>query len=399
MSNLSIFMLGPYPPDRGGVANVVKNICDILQKDNDIYISVKNPIKKSKASHNERMVFFYERFFHKRGSTYRFFFRSVRRAFQMRKSLDLYHAHSVGLAGVGFIDKKRPLVLTIHGYASKEMVLSGEIEQGSLVQRYMKWLERKAVGRADAVIAVGNDIHDWCIEELGARPEKVFYVPNGIDEMSFKAKKVNRKEILKRYSLTEKNKVVLFAKSIVESNGIRTLIGSLPRIVKRYPETRLLILGVGGLKDEMRSLSKELGVEKNIIFFGLEEHGRMPDIFNCIDAFCTPFIPVNKKTVFGVGDTIGISQLEAMACEVPTIGTKSSVKKGAFGYELNDSLIVVRPKDTKGLANAILHIFDDDAESKRLGKRAREYIVKNHTWKSISGEVLKVYDHAIACRR
>lgn len=386
---MKILMIGWYKPQIGGGSHVIQNLANYLKKEHKIYvINMEEPRFPRGLGHwkdNGIDVYQEKLFYSKKFTTVQTLFQTTKRALLLSKKVDLYHTHGPWFSGIGFIDKEKPLVLTIHGYPSLETIASGRIKIGSLGLRCVRLIEEKTVKRADAIIAVGKTLRKWIIEELNTEPEKTFYVPNGIDPKIFKPFNVNK---------SKENYTIIYSKAITKQNGIDYLIKSLKFIKKRFSNIKLIILGEGPLKEDMKRLAKSIGVRKNVVFLGRVAHHKVPYYLNSSDVYVMPTININ-----GAQETFGISLIEAMACELPVISTavggpKEILEEGKrqMGKDVG---IMIPQKDAEAIAEKVIYLLEHPDEARKMGKRAREFVLKNYTWDIIAKKTLDVYRYAI----
>jgi len=393
-----ILMIGAYKPQIAGLPHVVINLVRILKKKHKIYVINMGKAGKSVGFRHWRdgeVEVYQERFFYrKKFTTIQTLFQTTKRAWLLRKKVDIYHTHGLPYSGISLLDKKKPLVLTLHGYSTLETVAIGRIKPDSLGFRLMLWMEKKAVARADAVIAVGKALKDWIIQDLGADADKVFYVPNGVNGEEFRFDKSKGENIRRRLSYSETDKVITFVKALSEQNGIRYFINALPLIKKRYPNLRLIVLGDGPLRKEMERIVIKNELSDNVRFIGRVPNEEVPSYLSASDIFILPSIPLG-----GAKETFGISLIEAMACELPVIATsvggpKEILEDGKVQMG-KDVGILIPPKDPKAIADKVIYLLEHPEEAREMGKRAREYVVNNYTWEKNAEKVLEVYKHAI----
>ncbi|MCG2827366.1 MAG: glycosyltransferase family 4 protein, partial [Thermoplasmatales archaeon] len=300
-----IAMIGAYPPTHsGGVATHVYEFSKELSKYNTIKIITTG--REEKCWNDSQVQVYQDQLWYPhRYTTLQNMFQTTKRASLLRRDVDLYHAHSPFFSGIGFLDKQKPRVLTVHGYASLETVLRGRIKPDSIQFKFMRWVEKKAVERADAVITVGSKLKEWIIDDLNADAKKVFSIPNGVDVKSFKFAVEGRKEILKKHGLNN-SPVILFTKHFSPRYGAQYLIPAMKKIIKEYPSVRLIMTNDDTWKEKIINLAKKYGVINNILLPGYLPYEDLPKYYSACDVFVHPSI--NDQ------ETFGISLIEAMAC-------------------------------------------------------------------------------------
>lgn len=392
----NIVMIGAYPPTcSGGIATHVYNLSKESSKH---YAVTVITLGKEKNYWREGQVQVYQEklLYPYMYSTLQTIVQTTKRAFLLRKKVDLYHAHGAVFSGIGFLDKKKPLVLTIHGYASLEAVANGRIKPNSAQFKLIRWVERKGVERADAIIAIGTQVRDWIINELDAEPRKIFCIPNGVDVANFFPFEAHN--IKRNLGFSEPDKVIIFIKAFNEQSGIRDLIRAFPFISEMHPRVKLLAIGGGILKQELEGFIKTQNLDGVIKLMDRVPYRDVPKYINVADVFILPSTVIYG----GVSETFGISLIEAMACEKPVIATsvggpKEIIEEG--GKQMRNRVgILIPPEDSEAIAKAIIYLLDHPTEAKEMGQRARDYILKNYLWDRVVEKTLQVYEYALGKR-
>jgi glycosyltransferase involved in cell wall biosynthesis len=109
-------------------------------------------------------------------------YKIARRAQQVTRREDafLQFEHST-LAGVGTFSGDEPFVVDMHDFAFQSP-LYGDLPLGSLVQRFIRYIETRAVNRARHIFVVSGTMKELVCTEWGLPDEKVSVVPNGYFE-------------------------------------------------------------------------------------------------------------------------------------------------------------------------------------------------------------------------
>jgi glycosyltransferase involved in cell wall biosynthesis len=298
----------------------------------------------------------------------------------MDHNVDIIHTHfdipPGPLAGLRYAKKKKnPFIVTYHG----DWVDS----YGGLIRRigvglHNKYLVDKVLCYADVIISPS----ECYINEsrfLKKYKEKIVVIPNGINLKDFDIS-YSKEECRKKLGLPLNKKILLFFGYLSPYKGPEVLLKAMPEIIKNVSDVELVFAGKGEMKDELEILSKKLRIEKNVRFVGFVEDDMKPLYFKAADVF---ILPSTMST-----ESFGIVNLEAMACGVPIVasnigGIPDIVKNGENG-------LLVQPKNTKALANAIIYLLENEDVKEKMGKNGR-LKVKDYLWEKIAEKTEAIY--------
>jgi len=326
----------------------------------------------------------------------------LNRFFKLARNSDIIHFHSPKTALLGLLVMEKPVILTLHGYYSKESGKYSLRFLNSVYSAILKSIEYISIRRADIIIVVGKGIGNYVIDQFNVNPQKIIYIPNGID-----VKKINNlcsnyfesSVSLKSKLGLEDKKIILFIKSFTEYNGILELVKSMPTVLRSHPDAHLVAIGGGPKNGEIIKLCKKLKIEPNITLLDQIPHDSVPMYLNMANIFVVPFIPpyISGSQVAGVGDTLGIVHLEAMAAKVPVIGTAigdiSELEK-----EMKGAIKYVPPKDPFSLAKMINRLLDSPELCDCLGRLGYDVVTQDYDIHKISKKISSVYDSLIVAK-
>jgi glycosyltransferase involved in cell wall biosynthesis len=145
--------------------------------------------------------------------------------------------------------------------------------------------------------------------------------------------------------------------------GHDTAIRSIQRLTGQGRDVVLSIVGEGPERDRLAELAGALGVADHVRLRGsLPEH-EIIALLREADAFL----------LASHSEPLGVAYMEAMALELPTIGTHA----GGVPELITDGVdgLLVAPHDEAGVADAVARLMDDPALRVALGKAARDRIV------------------------
>jgi phosphatidylinositol alpha-mannosyltransferase len=250
-----------------------------------------------------------------------------------------------------------PIVATFHTSTTKSLTLS--VFQGVL----RPWHE-KIVGR----IAVSDVARRWQMEALGSDAVEI---PNGVDVGSLASAAP-----LDGYP--RPGKTVLFLGRYDEPRkGMSVLLDALPRVVERFGDVQLLIVGHGD-EDELRGQAGEL--MRYIRFLGLVDDAGKASAMRSADVYCAPNIG---------GESFGIVLMEAMAAGTPVVASDLD----AFRRVLSDGEVgsLVPVGEAAALADALIEVLDNDVLRQRHVAAGSE-AVRHYDWSVVASQIMRVYE-------
>jgi glycosyltransferase involved in cell wall biosynthesis len=229
-----------------------------------------------------------------------------------------------------------------------------------LYKRLIAWW---VLRRIDVVVGGTGDALAT-ISKIGFKGKGFVNPQFGLDEDIFCPKNVNPLKT----KLGLGNKFVIgFIARLTPEKGILTLIRAAAQIPFDFI---LLIVGDGPVKDPAVKLAAELGIENKVKWGGIISHKQLPEYMNCFDLFVLPSIPSSTWK-----EQFGHVVIEAMACQVPVIGSDC----GAIPELIGDGGLVFPSGDESRLAAHIKALFDDPGLRKAMGARGRQRVLENYS--------------------
>lgn len=207
---------------------------------------------------------------------------------------------------------------------------------------------------------------------------KTDIVPTGIDVNKFNI--MDASSLKKKYGL-ENKKIVLFVGRLEPQKGLRYLVESMNHLNK---DISLIIIGEGTEKNKIKDIIGKLNLVKRVHLLGKIDEKLLPLHYNMCDVFVLP--STNRLEAFG------LVLIEAMACGKPVVATDMPGIKEVVLDEKTGFLC--EPFDSKGLAEKIRIILDDENKRKNMGKNARKHAIKNYSWEVIAKKIERIYEAA-----
>lgn len=175
-------------------------------------------------------------------------------------------------------------------------------------RRAMQW----ALQRASRVITVSDSLRRFAIT-LGANPEKIKTIPNGIDASVFYPRK--RELARRKLKLDQDAPIILSAGYLIERKGHHRAIQALHGLRARGCTARLVIAGgpgrEGRFEEELHKLVATLGLKDLVSFAGNVDPGTLAEWMSAADVLCLASTREGWPNVLH----------EAMGCGTPVVAT------------------------------------------------------------------------------
>ena len=192
------------------------------------------------------------------------------------KQVMLLHAHEFYMNTIGLAASRLtgiPLVATVHG-------------RNYYPHRLRRRIAYRLVARfADQMVTVSEDVRDFLAQQVGIPLDRMRIVPNGVpahQEPSHERLSTLRKSL----DLDQHTRVVSTVGSLYQVKGHTYLIEAVSTVVRRCPDVVFLIVGRGGLREELEAQATRLGVASYIRFLGHRDDVR--DLLGVSDVFVLP---------------------------------------------------------------------------------------------------------------
>jgi glycosyltransferase involved in cell wall biosynthesis len=280
---------------------------------------------------------------------------------------------------------ERPLIMELNSPLSVEQATYRATGLGDLAARAESW----ALARADAVLAVSTPLRDYAIS-LGAEPDRVHVVPNGVDAEMFKPDEPDL-EVRKRWGLDD-NPVLGFVGGLRPWHGVEVLPALLDRLVSRYPGLRLVIVGDGPLRGELEHELRERCLARSAVLTGSLPHEEVAALIHQFDVALAPYSRPDHDFYFSP-----LKLFEYMACGVPVVAAALGQIEEVVRDEVTG--LLYPPGEQDALLAACERLLSDPDLRRRLGRVAAKEIHNHYTWDRNSARVVELARHLMGYGR
>lgn len=219
------------------------------------------------------------------------------------------------------------------------------------------------------VLAVSQSVKSELLEQVHLPPELVTVIHAGVE--------VPADDELTPVLSPGRLPVVGTAGPLEAVKGLPFFLGAAQRVLASNPRVQFLIAGAGPEEQNLRRLSRELGIVEAVTF--------VPNLYDfstaleAIDIFCLPSLRQGLGTIM----------LDAMGRAIPVIATGVG---GVFSVVSdNETGLVVPPSNSARLAERICELLDDPIRARTLGTAGRELVREEFSVERMVKETAEMY--------
>lgn len=239
------------------------------------------------------------------------------------------------------------------------------------------FLDRFINRTATDLIAVSNEAKQFVIEKEKADPKKTHLIHHGISFRDLQqANEAETKDFKAKFNLEGKH-VIGTVSRYIKWKGYIEFIEAASLIKDKYPDIIFLGVGYGPQEQELRSLIKQKGLEKNFILTGFIEKKHMPAVFHSIDIY------LHAAHMEPFGFVIP----EAMVNKIPIITTPTG--SAADGLKHMESAYIAPYNNVAELAKGMEYFLENDSSS--FIEKAYQSAVDNFTIEKMWANYLDLY--------
>ncbi|HJT41312.1 MAG TPA: GT4 family glycosyltransferase PelF [Sphingobium sp.] len=311
----------------------------------------------------------------------------------------VYHTISTGFAGLlaarAAYETGRPAFITEHGiYLLERQIeimmadwIGDQIDTGLALDREGHdlrdlWLAvfqtytRACYDACNPIVALYT-ANNQTQRRLGARPDRLRVIPNGIDPGHFAHVGPGGDPA---------RPLVALIGRVVPIKDIKTFIRAAAIVLAEMPEARFAVLGPldedTDYAEDCEALVKELGIDDALRFEG---RVNVADWMSRIDLLVLTSLSEAQPLVILEGGACGVPVVapDVGSCREMIEGRDDRLGPGGIITEL------VNPDDT---ASAILRLLREPSTRRAMGEALKERVIKDYDRESIIAEYRKIYE-------
>ena len=236
------------------------------------------------------------------------------------------------------------------------------------------WIERYNLENADYAVAASEEIRD-ILARKGFGKDRLSVVTYGVDHLIYR--RIEMPELKSKLRLD--NYTIGYIGRLVNEKGVMDLLGAVSKLKRK---ANLLFVGDGKLRNKIMIGGRRLVIYEQIRIVDTIPSSQIPEYLNCMDCLVLP-----SRTTKKWKEQFGRVLIEAMACEVPVIGSDS----GEIPNVIGDCGLIFREGGVGDLFSKLELLINDCDLRVELANKSRQRVLNNFTQEKIAKETYKIY--------
>lgn len=266
-----------------------------------------------------------------------------------------------------------PYVVGIHGFNKSDLA-----SEEAMAYRRRKWGLAKATRVITCTRWLGSTM-----EPLVGRPvDTVHYgIDRRIDDWATPERVA---EVRERYALDGK-RVLLCLGRYVPRKNFDSVFRVVPRLLERFSDLYVLMVGGGQEEQNLKDLAAELGIAERVIWGPQVAPHEVGVFYKAADLFVTVSYTRPEDDTY---ETFGLVYAEANLCGTAVVGGKEGgVPEAVVDGETG---LLVHAGDLDAMHDALAELLGDDARRAAMAEAGRARVLDYFTWSRAAQETAEI---------
>ena len=288
---------------------------------------------------------------------------------------DILHAHSPVLNAIPALRVGRrygiPVVYEVRAFWEDAAVDHGTTREGSLRYRLTRQLETYALKHADHVFTICEGLRSD-IAARGVPGTKITVISNAVDIDSFDPGGKPDAALKEKLGLAGST-VIGFIGSFYAYEGLDLLVESLPLVLARRPDVKVLLVGGGPQDGALKEQVARLALQDKVVFTGRVPHDEVQRYYDLVDVLAYPRHSMRLTEL-----VTPLKPLEAMAQGRLLVasdvgGHKELIRHGETG-------MLFKAGSAQALTDTVINLLAQEARWPDIKRAGRSFVEDERNW-------------------
>jgi glycosyltransferase involved in cell wall biosynthesis len=255
-------------------------------------------------------------------------------------------------------------------------------------KRFFAWQEQWGLRQADAVTVASRALKNLVLSQRGGDSSGVVYLPNGVtvDQESQTAESpIPLRFASGTIAANLQPPTILLYSRFLEFR-LERIVALVQRVANLLPQTRWLVVGAGlqGQDVRLKNMLAQAGLTEYTHFTGWLPAEQLPAHFAAADV-----------AVFPYDDTLlnrtkcSVKLIDLLAAGLPVVA--DAVGQNNEYIQTGQTGVLTPAEDDAAMAAALVTLLQNASRREKLGRAARQYLIKNFSWPYLAQVVEQAY--------
>ena len=264
-------------------------------------------------------------------------------------------------------------VMTQHFVSPAHVAYTGP--KAALFGAAHHWVNR----RISHFIAISEAVRAPMLRRDEVPLDKITVVPNGLSCERVPPEKAAA--LRAEFGIAPNAPLIVCVARLEPEKDVGSLLTALPDVLRRFPETRVLIVGEGSLRQGLEKAALARGIAGSVQFTGFREDARTA--IAAADVFVLP----------SPAEPFGLVLLEAMALGKAIVAVNAGGPMEIVAPE--ETGLLVLPSDSAALAESLTRLLGAPDERQRMGEAGRRRYEERFTTQRMADATRLVYERVL----
>ena len=355
-----------FPPKIGGIENLIENLSIELSKTYEVLVLADQHDKKNDSYYDLK----YEKNLRIKRISGIKFFRKRKKLSELKKLLSSNKiSHVIGDSWKSFeltIDTLNsssvPSVCLAHG---NELIVNNSSKKFRIISTLNKVTQ----------IVTNSNFTLNLVKNIGITNQNITCIYPGAQSTTHLNEEIisnlNGQPVITTLARLEKRK------------GHAYILSVIAKLKSEYPNILYVIAGSGVEFENLKKISSELDIVKNVIFLGDINENQKKYLFKNTNLMVMPTLDESKKNSI---EGFGIAYLEAAYYGIPSIASNVGGTPEAVIH--NETGIII--SDMSKLYNTLKELLANKSKLDQLGIKAKKRVEENFSWETVVKKYLNL---------
>ena len=228
----------------------------------------------------------------------------------------------------------------------------------------------ESLKKSDRIVVLAQNFKKGLVD-LGLDKKKIYVLSTMVESEKYRTE---HKDFKTPYQ-------ILFSSRLVKEKGPYELLDAAKLLLNKNSEVRFIFMGDGKEFNSLRSYSKTLGIEKNVMFTGFLSGEKKYRVFKQSHIFVLP----------SYTEGLPIVLLEAMAAGLVLLSTPVGGIKDILKPDKNGSIIGSMPPDPNEIFEKLSQLIENPDYLKTASKNNIREVTDKYDSKVVTNKICKIY--------